>query len=454
MQRQLAIKVIVILIIGAVILIPITMVKSKVYERQNYLEHAKHSVAQSWTGRQLLFTPIIVIPYHLSLSKRSTQETGFYVKEQTTSSDRYQLVLPTDITTNIEVANKSVFKGIYEIPIYNSEINISGEFSSTELDKAVRKIKSMAGFQSIEKPYISIYISDVRGVDKIPQLVLNQKNILLNSGSQLPSLTSGLHSILSKSIGELDNKNLEFTFDLSLRGMDGLSFIPFADNATTRMSSDWPHPEFTGMSLPIDRNISSDGFEATWSSTLYSNNSAELLKQCIETSNCHDLPISSSGVDFIEPVDIYLQSERSIKYAMLFIGLSFITFFIFEHIKNIRIHPIQYAFVGLATAVFYLLLISLAEHIAFHWAYLISVSACASLLLFYVKYMLKRFSSALLFSLIITLLYGLLYVIVQAEDFALLMGSLLVFTVLSTLMVITRKIDWYNLSTTEPELKP
>ncbi len=453
MQRQLAIKVIVILIIGIAILIPITMVKSKVYERQNYLDHAKHTVAQSWTGRQLVFTPVVVIPYHLSTSQTSTKKSGFYIEGQTTLSEKYQVILPTDITTTMDVVNNSVFKGIYEIPIYSSDITISGELLPTDLNDAISDIKAKAGFQSLGKPYISIYISDVRGVDKIPELTFNQQNITLHPGSQLTSLSSGLHGIIPEPLTELENKKINFTFDLSLRGMDGLSFISFADNATTKMNSDWPHPEFTGASLPIHRAISSTGFEATWSSTRYSNNSAELLIQCIETSNCHDLPISASGVDFIEPVDIYLQSERSIKYAMLFIGLSFITFFIFEHIKSIRIHPIQYAFVGLATAVFYLLLISLAEHIAFHWAYLISVTACSSLLLFYVKYMLKRFSSALLFSAMITLLYGLLYVIVQAEDFALLMGSLLVFIVLSTLMVITRKIDWYNLSMPDVEAR-
>jgi len=129
--------------------------------------------------------------------------------------------------------------------------------------------------------------------------------------------------------------------------------------------------------------------------------------------------------------------------------LSFITFFIFESIKRIKIHPIQYAFVGLAISVFYLLLISLAEHIAFHLSYGIAVMCCSGLLLFYVRYMLRSLRSALLFSLMIVVLYSLLYVIVQAEDFALLMGALLVFLVLTSVMYVTRKVDWYDLTTND-----
>ncbi len=165
-----------------------------------------------------------------------------------------------------------------------------------------------------------------------------------------------------------------------------------------------------------------------------------------------EVSTASSGVAFIEPVDIYLQSERSIKYAVLFIGLSFITFFILEHMSRQPIHPIQYTFVGLAIAVFYLLLISLAEHLPFHWAYLTGVSCCSSLILFYVRYMLRSGLAAAGFGAMIVGLYALLYVIVQAEDFALLMGSVLVFGVLVALMYVTRDIDWYSIRDTEKSL--
>ncbi len=439
MQKQLAIKIVMIFVIGLLVLIPTTMVQLKIYERQGYLEQARTSVAHSWTGAQSIVTPILVVPYQLSAGST----TGFYTAESMNAAEKQAVLLPDRMENRIDVANSSVFKGIYEVPVYNSDIRLAGLFSAKKIDKLISSIKSNPRFERLGVPYISIHISDVRGVNGAPQLTINDEQQTLSPGTQLDALAGGIHSELARFPETATD--IKISLEVSLRGMGGLSFIQLADHSITEMQSDWPHPEFIGTSLPVDRAISSSGFNARWSSSQYSSNSADLLTTCIEVRNCHELLASASGVNFIEPVDVYLQSERSVKYAMLFIGLSFITFFIFEHIKQIKIHPIQYAFVGLAISVFYLLLISLAEHIAFHWAYCVAVMCCSGLILFYVSATLKSFKSALLFSLMIVVLYGLLYVIVQAEDFALLMGAILVFLVLAVLMTVTRKIDWYNL---------
>jgi inner membrane protein len=448
MQKQLAIKILIIFAIGLAIIIPINLVKHKIYERQGYLTEAKYSIAESWTGEQLIMTPVLVIPYQLGNETKS----GFYSKNQQPLSNKLytrklETVVPTNVTSKIETSNRSVFKGIYEVPVYNSEVSFFGEFSAKKIADTISQIQALPNYKQMEKPYISIHISDMRGIDQTPEFNINKIPIKLNPGSRLSSLPEGLNSELEST--HLDKgQTINFTFNTSLRGMSSFSFIALADDSKITMTSNWPHPEFMGSSLPKERSISSSGFNAQWQSTRYSSNSLSALALCVEDSQCHELISTSSGVNFIDPVDIYLQSERSIKYAMLFIGLSFITFFIFEHLKQTRIHPIQYGFVGLAIAIFYLLLISLAEHIAFYWAYLIAVICCSSLLLFYVRYMFKEMSAALLFCAMVVILYGLLYVIVQAEDFALLMGALLVFIVLTILMAVTRKIDWYSLSQT------
>lgn len=446
MQRQLALKMMVIVVVGVLVLIPISMVKYKIYERQGYLELAKSAVAQSWTGQQLITTPVLVIPY----VTRPVTVAGFYSDNAKpvvakAAETKRAIVLPSQTTNQFNVDNKSVFKGIYEVPVYDGHISLSGTFTEDKLQHKINKIKQMPRFESIGEPYFAIHISDMRGIDQRPELLINQRSIKLEPGSQMSELAAGLHGVVG---GEI-NGDLVFFMSLSLRGMESLSFVPLADDAMTQMQSNWPHPAFIGASLPKEREIAADGFKASWSSSRYASDSAGLLFQCMEESDCHSLKESSSGVRFIEPVDIYLQSERSIKYAVLFIGLSFITFFIFEHLANQPIHPIQYAFVGLSISVFYLLLISLAEHIAFRWAYLMAVICCSSLIMFYVRYMLRSALSAALFSAMIVGLYGLLYVIVRAEDFALLMGSILVFLVLVALMYVTRKIDWYDLSLPE-----
>lgn len=445
MQRQLAIKIVAISIIGLILLVPINMVKFKVYERQNFLEHAKASIARSRTAPQTLVTPLLVVPFYTTPSS----STGFYTAEQTQPPRQYRFLQPDSLQGNIQVKNENLYKGIYEIPVYKSDINLTGKFSQQKLDQTITDIKNTPRFQSHDQPFIMLHVSDVRGISKTPLLQVNGTPLVVNPGSQIDKLAAGLHAKLSAATNDSDFIN--FTFDMALDGMGSFSFVQLADEAKLNLQSNWPHPEFMGNTLPSERTISNTGFSAEWVTTRYSSNNKAIIERCLTEGNCSSLFGLSSGVRFIEPVDVYLQTERSLKYAILFIGLSFITFFIFEHLKNIRIHPIQYAFVGLALSVFYLLLISLAEHIAFHWAYLIAMFSCSGLLLFYLKHLLQSFKSALLFSAMLTTLHASLYVIVQAEDFALLMGSVLVFMVLTLLMFVTRKIDWYQLTPSNSE---
>ncbi len=443
MQKQLAIKVALIVVIGLILLIPINMVESKVHERQFYLDEAKSSVASSWTGSQFMMSPVLVIPYELS----AVTTSGFYTEGSSQPKEKLSVVLPEQLSAGIKVSNKSVFKGIYEVPVYNGEISLTGIVPLKKMQQHIDKVKRLPRFSRLGTPYMTLHISDMRGIDSTPLLNINSKPVVLNPGGKLKSMVGGLHGEIPSLL--TSTEDLYFSLDLNLRGMGSFSFLQLADNAETLMQSDWPHPEFIGASLPANRDISSSGFTANWSSTRFSNNNEALLIQCINTGTCNVMMGNSSGVSFIEPVDIYLQSERSVKYAILFIGLSFITFFIFENVKKTRIHPIQYTFVGLAISIFYLLLISLAEHIAFHLAYGVAAICCTTLLLFYVRYMVNSLPSAISFSLMMLSLYGLLFVIVQAEDFALLMGAFLVFFVLSVVMVITRKFDWYSFSENE-----
>lgn len=439
MQKELALKLLAIAVVGMIVLVPVSMVKYKIYERQGYLEQARAAVSQSWTGRQLLVTPVLVIPYQLGVVPAS----GFVTDTGLVSAPRLSLLQPERLDTAFSVANKTVRKGIYEVPVFDSQLELSGRFSGTQLQAQLERIRALPRFESFREPFFSMHISDMRGIDQVPELRINQAAVSLEPGSRMAALPSGVHA----SFGDTNElqQSLDFSLQMSLRGMGSLSFLAMADVATTSMRSDWPHPEFIGASLPRQRDISDAGFSASWSSSRYSSQGTDVLMDCLDNASCEGLWAAASGVQFIDPVDVYLQSERSLKYAMLFIGLSFITFFIFEHLTHLRIHPIQYAFVGLAIAVFYLLLISLAEHIAFHWAYLIAVLSCSALILFYVRYMLRSFRSAALFCTMLVSLYAVLYVIVQAEDFALLMGSILVFGVLATLMYVTRRIDWYRL---------
>lgn len=435
MQKQLGIKIAIIFVISLLLYIPITMTSFKVEERQSYLNDAKQSVAESWTGEQRIMTPVLVIPYQTKYTSKDTEHT----------KDHKTYLLPSKSNIDSMVDNRNVKKGIYDVPVYDSTLVQSGHFSKASIQNRLKELRATEHFYALGTPYLAVHFSDVRGITNNPTLVVNEKNLAVNPGSGLHNRENGISSPIS-GLNTLAT-DLNYRLELGLRGMGSMSFIQLADDAQASITSNWPHPEFIGASLPYERSISDRGFTASWRASKFTNTGATIARDCFRDSTCYNLSNTDSGVRFIEPVNIYSQSDRSIKYAILFIGLSFITFFIFEHLKRVRIHPIQYTFVGLAIAVFYLLLISLAEHMSFGLAYLIGAVACSGLILFYTQHMLKSLKSAGFFVGMIAMLYGTLYVIVQAEDFALLMGSLLVFFILSVLMFVTRKIDWYAIGT-------
>jgi inner membrane protein len=221
-------------------------------------------------------------------------------------------------------------------------------------------------------------------------------------------------------------------------------------DSRVELSSDWPHPSFIGEYLPSSREVSASGFKAHWQTSFFATNLEEALRDCVREDSCNALSARNFGVNFIDPVDQYLKTERAIKYALLFIGLTFAVFFLFEVLKRMAVHPVQYALVGMSLALFYLLLLSLSEHLSFATAYTISATACVALIGFYVSYVLHSAARGAGFAGLLALLYAMLFGLLGAEDYALLMGSVLVFGVLAGVMVLTRKLDWYGVGKTTP----
>jgi inner membrane protein len=213
------------------------------------------------------------------------------------------------------------------------------------------------------------------------------------------------------------------------------------------LRSNWPHPSFTGDFLPVRHGIDAKGFTADWSTSFFSTNLGEALRKCDERVSCDDVFSHRFGVSFIDPVDQYLETDRSIKYALLFIGLTFAGFFLFDVLKRSPVHPVEYGLVGAALALFYLLLLSLSEHVGFGMAYLLSAAVCVGLITFYTSYVLHSLARGIGFGAGLAILYGCLFGLVSADDYALLMGSLLLLALLTATMVFTRKLDWARLGT-------
>jgi inner membrane protein len=446
MQKELAIKLAVIGFIALILMIPLQMISGKIEERSAFLEDAKQSVSRSWTASQSVLSALVVIPYEIhqeiAISEKYTKEGRPQIKKTL----HHKFIIPEKLTIKANIENSVRHKGIYNVPVYTSSIDINGYISRKNLADELNSIKAEGSKVVIKKAYFSIALSDPRGINSIPTLKWQNKDITFNPGSKLAKNVNGLHAILPKFDIELETEKahkIDFSYQLELRGMEQLSFIPMGLETKLNVDSTWPHPQFVGSFLPIKSNIDNDGYKADWKVTSFASNITDKVKRC-EKGDCDSLFKDDIGIKHIETVDVYLQSERTVKYGMLFIGLSFITFFIFETLMKLPIHPIQYCLVGFANAIFYLLLISLSENITFGLAYLIASLCCSSLLLLYLKPVLKQGKYAYAFSGVLSVLYGALYIIISMEDLALVMGAFLTFSALAIVMFTTRNINWYE----------
>jgi len=424
--------------------IPLLLVVSKIYERDSYQEQAQRDIAQSWTGEQTILGPILVIPYTRVYEGREfDQELEKYVTHEVTVDERL-FVLPDALIGDTDLKTEIRYRGIYEVPVYSSDLTLSGDMSNAEL----LELRQREDVTAIGQPYLSIVVNDVRGIANSPTLSWNNELVDFIPGSQLDFQNSGIHAPLPNT----DHDTLQryrFSVKLALRGMSSFRFSPVGDSSSITIASNWPHPRFEGRYLPSHREIDDEGFKAEWQMSTFSTNIAEQARDCAGGS-CGEFMYNYLGVALIDPVDIYLQAQRASKYGILFIGLTFTAFFLFEVLRRLSIHPIQYTLVGLALSVFYLLLISLSEHIPFMWAYWIATGACSSLLGFYITYVLRSIKRGSAFAAALAGLYGVLYIIIQAEDYAFSMGAGLIFVALSGVMYVTRNIDWYEVSRDAP----
>jgi len=428
------------------LLIPRAYIGGVVYERQGWRQQAYDSIGQSWPGAQTLAGPLLVLPYVLTYHTKEkiidgNRKEREIVKEATLSDALY--LIPEQLHVTSELTSSERYRGIYQVPVYQSQVEVSGRFNTQPvLDLLARNKDNAIRF---DKPQLSVLVRDQRGVVAPSTLTWGQIGVPFKPGGNLHDAAAGMHAVLPALKLEPAAESLPFAFKLELRGMRAMNFALLAEESDVSLKANWPHPSFTGQLLPETREIGKDGFSAIWRASSFSYNVSGALDTC-RKGNCLALLDAAVGFDLLKPVDVYQESERSIKYAELFIVLTFVVLILFELLKKLRVHPVQYALVGTALLMFYLLLIALSEHIRFFYAYLIGALSCTALLTCYFGAILRSRRFGLLLGSGLSLLYAVLYVILQAEDYAMLMGSLLLFGVLAGLMLATRHLDWYLLT--------
>jgi inner membrane protein len=291
-----------------------------------------------------------------------------------------------------------------------------------------------------DKAEFVIGIDDLRGIEQQVVLNWNNEKVSFNPGvSSSDIVESGINALIP--LNPNDSTAYNFSLNLDLKGSQTLYFTPVGKVTDITLSSEWPDPSFNGAFLPDTRDVNDKGFSANWNVLHLNRNYPQIWK-----NNSFSIAESSFGIDLLLPVDNYQKSYRSIQYAILFIGFTFLVFFFIEVLNKVFIHPIQYILVGVALVVFYTLLLSISEHLEYNLAFAVSAFATLLLIAGYVRAILKSGKLTLLISGILTVLYSFIFVIIQLQDYALLIGSIGIFLILGLVMYFSRKIDWYNLN--------
>jgi inner membrane protein len=345
--------------------------------------------------------------------------------------------------------------GLHEVRVYELQALARAGF-----DARIPADENPALPRRIGRPWLSYGVADVRGIAGTPQLRVDGRDIALVEGFGSRE-GGGVHVRLPAPAAGTQLR-IDTRLDIKLAGTESLALVPLARSNVFKLDSAWPHPRFGGDFLPRQPQVGSEGFNAQWEvSSLASNAQAQFLAgrtlPAMDASHNRgrdegDSAFDTSGIDavgvaLVDPVNVYSQADRASKYGLLFVVLTFVGFFMFELIKQLPIHPVQYGLVGLSLAIFFLLLVSLSEHIAFHWAYLAASIACIGLLGFYLSAVLRSAGRGLGFAVMLATLYAALYGLLVSEDNALVLGSGLLFVILAAIMVITRKVDWYRAAT-------
>ncbi|MDW3191323.1 MAG: cell envelope integrity protein CreD [Cytophagales bacterium] len=406
------------------LLIPGSMIQSLIREREYMNETASEEVRSLWANEQTVNGPILSVP--LTYEYKDSQGNINQFSE-------YWHLLPEKLKVNGTVDPQSLRRGIYEIVVYESDLQVEGQFQlGTEpTDKDLTEIQW-------EDAMLTLGISDLRGVKDELQVSINGEVYACEPGSLIPELAPSGVTIPFPI--ETTTDLMDFRFKLSLQGSKNLSFTPIGNTTEVQLSSSWTSPSFNGNFLPDSRELSTDGFSANWKVLQLNRN---FPSQWIGTKHHLAVQRTAFGLDLILPLDDYQKSMRSAKYAAMTIALTFLIFFLIEILNKTRIHPFQYTLVGLALCLFYVLLVSISEHTSFNLAYGLSTLAITAMVTLYAMSIFKKLKTVILLSVVLIAVYGFVFVTLQMTDFALVLGSIGLTITLAATMYYTRNINWY-----------
>lgn len=421
-----------------ILLIPLSYINSLINERAFRQKDVVNEINEKWGNDVLVYGPILKLPYKTyTETKTYNEKTKTYFKE-TQTHIKYAFIFPENLNAKVNVNSKTLKRGNFESAVFTTQMDFNGHYTPVNLKPKGIKSEDIIW----NKASIIIKTSNLKGIKSEVQIKLQDQaynfetNFNQNNKSNLDVLESSF--IKGK---ELLAKKTDFSFSMTFNGSRQIELIPIGKTTTMKMDSNWADPSFMGNYLPNDetKSITKDGFKADWK--VLHINRAFSQQHLLSIPNLNRFAF---GTKFMVMVDEYQKSERSAKYGFLVIGLTFLIFFLIQTLSKIDIHPFQYLMIGIALTMFYTLLVSISEHSNFLKAYLIAGISVIILITLYSKSILKTFKFPLFIGASLSALYAFIYVIIQLENYALLVGSIGLFIILAIVMFVSRKIDWNN----------
>jgi len=400
--------------------LPIRLIANIIDERRTTRDAALEDVTRTWGGAQELTGPILTVP----VVQRWMDE-----KQQPRESTTLHRFLPRTLNLRGRIDTEVRRRGIFDVPLYTARLHVEASFALPE----AAEIAPRGGEVAWKSAVLTYGISD-------PKAIRSISGPAWEPGAGDDLLAAGLHAPFPAAAPGPSTVG----FDLTLAGSGRLAVVPAGDETVVSLASSWRDPSFDGGWLPVERRVSAAGFDAVWRVLNLARN---LPSRWIDRQvDARRLSVTAFGVSFLSPVDTYRTNDRAVKYQLLFLGLTFVCFTLMELLAALRVHPVQFLLVGLALCLFYLLLLSLSEHIGFPAAYALAAMAVVALVTVYVRKALCRPRPAMAVGGFLSALYGFLYVLLQIQDYALLVGSIGLFAMLGTVMWLTRGIQWHALA--------
>jgi inner membrane protein len=435
-KSKLLLKGIVIGVLALFLMIPSMSVQNLVEEREQRQKEAVAEVSSKWATAQNISGPVLVLPYIEAVNNGSQK-----------FAKHFAYILPDRLNINATVQPQERSRGIYKVILYNAQVKMKGGFGGTSIDR----LKIPASSILWNEAFVKINLSDPKGLNNELTLQWNDTSLALSPQmNEVPYTGEGLIATLPN-FAEHHLRSVQFSTEFNLNGSESILFTPVGGITLVNLDARWPHPSFTGNTLPQTWSGDNKGFKATWKSFSHKRDFPQQWKDKPFTTQAlgrevdgtsYKIGSSAFGANLFIPINGYQKTMRSVKYAILCILLTFAAIFLMDVIYRKSIHPFQYGLVGAALILFYVLLLSFSEYIGFNWSYAVAAIATIGLIGWFLTGVLHSGRLSIILSAVLVLVYSYVFTILQLQDYSLLIGSIGLFVTLAIIMHFSRKINW------------